>query len=230
MAIGGSTLILFIRMLQKDWKAFFKDEQIRGYYQMLSIGALLSVWWLWNKDTSPICNGIFCAISAMTTTGFFYHTPYDGFLSIIFLILSFIGGCAGSTSGGIKVFRIQILYRLTKNQLLKLVKPFGVFTTLYNHMTVSEASIFGIIASISLYIVGWFILSLLFTFFGHTFSDGIALGGSIITNSGLYLSPFVGNLNELCTEAKWVAIFGMLAGRFEFITLFVVLLMPFWRR
>lgn len=228
MIFGGSTLLLIVAVFQGDKKAYFKDDQIKGYYKFLAVTCFLTLLWLGSQEY--IVNSLFIAISAVTTTGFALYAPYDGYLSTLFLLASFVGGCSGSTAGGIKVFRLQILYRIAKNQTLHILKPYSFFLTLYNQKPVEESTITSLIMVIFFYIIGWMFFTLGLASLGYSLTDSFPLAASVITNSGLYLGSLVHNLDELTDGAKWLMMGGMLCGRFEFVTLLAVILMPFSRR
>ncbi|MGL4371818.1 MAG: TrkH family potassium uptake protein, partial [Alphaproteobacteria bacterium] len=114
MILGGSTLLLFVRVLTVDWKAYFCDSQTRAYLFLLSFFSTVAIFWLWRIQghhfSDAFGKGLFFAVSTMTTTGFeVHHNNNTGFLTVLSVLLIFIGGCTGSTSGGIKVFRFQVL-------------------------------------------------------------------------------------------------------------------------
>lgn len=224
MILGGSTLLLLVAFLSGNRREYVQDEQIRGYYKLLMITILLTVGWRASED--HIITNIFLAVSAMTTTGFAVGVPCDGFLSVLFFLASYIGGCSGSTSGGIKVFRLQIFYRITKNNILSLLNPYGYFPTFYNKLPVDESVVANIVTTVFVYVTGWLAFALGFAGCGHNFSQALSLSAGLVANSGMYFSEQV----VFTESSKWLAIVEMLCGRFEFITLVAVLMMPFWRR
>jgi trk system potassium uptake protein TrkH len=226
MGLGGSTLIVLISVLKGHRKRIVYDAQMRGYAKLLAVISVLTV--LWRGD-SPI-DSLFMAVSAVTTTGFALGAPYDGFCSTLFLMASFIGGCSGSTSGGIKVFRLQMLLGITKNQIFRVLRPYGVFLTFYNEKLVDESATTNLVTIIFFYMMGWLLVTFGLSCLGHGLLESFPLAASLITNSGLYLGTLVHHLDTLSTASKALSILAMLCGRFEFMTLLAVLMMPFLRR
>lgn len=226
MVLGGSTLSLSALLFKGDWRSLAFDEQIRGYFWVLALAGGLTIAWVWNSATYPIFDGLFMAVSAVSTTGFSFGNPHSGFLGILFLILCNMGACAGSTGGGVKIFRVQVLSRITRNQLLQLIRPFSVFLTFYNRTALNEAITMGLISTLFLYVFSWLLLGLGFSSLGYSAWDGFSLSSSFISNSGiafdklLLYSPM-----DLSPGAKWLGILAMFLGRLECVTLFVVLLM-----
>ena len=198
---------------------------------ILVIAGVFTILWVWGQTTSPICDGIFMTISALSTTGFAFGNPHSGFLGILFLILCNIGACAGSTAGGLKIFRIQVLFRITRNQLLQLMKPFSLFVTFYNRTAINEAIALGLVSTIFLYVVSWLGIGLGFSALGYSAWDGFSLSSSFITNSGIAFDQLLLHATgELTEGAKWLGMAAMFLGRLECVTFFVVLLMCFGRR
>jgi trk system potassium uptake protein TrkH len=227
MIFGGSTLILLLSFLQDRGQTYLRDDQIQGYGKLLGGTILCTV--LWNRFEA-VPESVLAAVSAVTTTGFDLGTPYDGFLMTLFLIVSYIGGCSGSTGGGIKVFRVQILYRVTKNQILSMINPYGFFVTLYNRSPVDQRVLTSLLVIIFFYAAGWLVFSLLFTAFGYSFADAFPLSAGLITNSGLHSGPLLRDPHSIMMAEKYCMILGMLCGRFEFMTLFAVISTPFWKK
>ena len=168
----------------------------------------------------------------MTTTGFELepHTKSKGFLTVLSVFLIFIGGCTGSTSGGIKVFRFQILYRVMRSQIYQLLHPHGVFIPIYNQRRVEDQVVLTILAFLALYLLCYALLALSFAFIGLDPETSLLTTASILTNTGIGFGPDTLEAISFPTSAKWLMILGMLLGRLEFIALIVVVTLPFWRR
>lgn len=233
MIIGASTLILFVRVATGDWKAYFRDSQIRAFLWTLFIAVTLVVFWRWRIQSLPFeeafYNGLFLTTSMMTTTGLEMTEDWGPFISIIFFILMFVGGCTGSTAGGIKIFRFQILYRVIKSQVHQLLHPHGVFIPVYNKKRVEDQVVYAIFAFFALYFFTWAFLSLGLSAFGLDPWSSFSISAGSISNTGIHLGDSYFDPMSLPTGAKWLVIFGMLLGRLEFITLIVVITLPFWR-
>ncbi|MGL4426151.1 MAG: TrkH family potassium uptake protein [Alphaproteobacteria bacterium] len=234
MILGGSTLLLFVRVLTVDWKAYFCDSQTRAYLFLLSFFSVFAIFWLWKVQghhfSDAFGRGLFFVVSTMTTTGFEVHHHHNpGFLTVLSVLLIFIGGCTGSTSGGIKVFRFQVLYRVMRSQIYQLLHPHGVFIPIYNKRRVEDQVVLAILAFLVLYFLSYAFIALSLAFVGLDPHASFLTTASVITNTGIGFGP--GNLEAIAfpTAAKWLMILGMLLGRLEFIALIVVVTLPFWR-
>lgn len=235
MILGGTTFSLIIGHYG-GYKKIWKDHQWRTYMRLLLFSSGLTVlYMLWKHPYEnnhlmssypsivQSLDGVFMAVSALTGVGFSLHGSNTGFLGFFFFLLSMIGGCSGSVSGGIKIFRFHILYAMAKNHILGILYPYGVFLTSYNAKEVTYKTLTSIMAIVFFYVVGWLIFGLGFTVFNREFSTALSLSGALITNSGL---SFGGNEMDLSLhlsigERYW-AILAMICGRFEFLTFLVV--------
>ena len=155
--LGSLPFIVYIKFLSGDKKIFFSDIQIKTFLKIMILSILiLSIYLgLVSSNQIDLRSVFFNVISILTGTGY-VNARYDdwgSFPIIIFLGLMFIGGCAGSTTCGIKVFRVQILYSFISNQLKKIIYPKGVFILKYNHNPVDDKFISSIISFIYMYLV-----------------------------------------------------------------------------
>ena len=144
----------------------------------------------------------------------------------------FIGGCAGSTTCGIKIFRIQILISLISNQLKKIIYPKGVIILKYDKTPVDNKFIASIIAFIYLYLVIFFIITALLTLTGLDFITSISGAATSISNVGPGLGSIIGpngNFSPLPDISKWILSIGMLLGRLELLAVLVLFFPSFWR-
>ena len=177
---------------------------------------------------------IFNVVSILTGTGYVTQ-EFDGwgsFALIFFLVLMFIGGCAGSTACGIKIFRIQILYLFFINQLKKIIYPRGVFVIKYDNNNVDNKFMSSIVSFIYLYIIIFFLLSALLSLSGLDFITSISGAATSISNVGPGLGSTIGpngNFSQLPDIAKWLLSLGMILGRLELFAILVLFLPSFWR-
>ena len=218
MILGGSTLLLLVQCIHRE-VSYCQDDEVRGYGKLLGVTFLATM--LWNQKVS-ILDNLLLATSAVTTTGVTLEgKASDHFLRLLFLLVGTIGGCSGSTAGGIKVFRLQILYRMAKSQIFRMLNPYRFFVTLYKGMPVEEKTLIALITVSFLYVMGWFLFALSFSSLGHSLEESFFFAMSFLSNSG----PSSG-LQTLSFFGKWLAILGMLCGRFEFVTLLAALCIP----
>tara|TARA_B100000795_G_scaffold266188_1_gene248997 strand:+ start:22 stop:462 length:441 start_codon:yes stop_codon:yes gene_type:complete len=145
----------------------------------------------------------------------------------------FIGGCAGSTTCGIKIFRIQILYIFLLNQLKKVIYPRGVFIMKYDENNVDDKFMASIISFIYLYIIIFFLITALLSLSGLDFITSISGAATSISNVGPGLGSIIGpngNFSQLPDISKWILSFGMILGRLELFAILVLFLPSFWRK
>ena len=144
----------------------------------------------------------------------------------------FIGGCAGSTACGIKIFRVQILYHFLINQLKKTIYPRGIFVMKYDQNNIDNKFIASIISFIYLYIIIFFIITALLSINGLDFVTSISAAATSISNVGPGLGNTIGpngNFSELSDFAKWILSVAMILGRLELFAILVLFLPSFWR-
>jgi trk system potassium uptake protein TrkH len=144
----------------------------------------------------------------------------------------FIGGCAGSTTCGIKIFRIQIIYSFISNQIKKVIYPKGVFVLKYDHSPVDNKFIASIISFIYMYLVIFFLIAALLSLSGLDFITAISGAATSISNVGPGLGSIIGpngNFSTLPDISKWILSVGMILGRLELFAILVLFLPSFWR-
>ena len=144
----------------------------------------------------------------------------------------FIGGCAGSTTCGIKIFRIQILYSFVVNQLKKIIYPKGIFVLKYNQNAVDDKFVASIISFIYIYFVIFFIITASLSLTGLDFITSISGAATSISNVGPGLGSIIGpngNFSSLPDISKWILTLGMILGRLELFAILVLFLPSFWR-
>tara|TARA_B100000686_G_C16179216_1_gene660120 strand:- start:183 stop:623 length:441 start_codon:yes stop_codon:yes gene_type:complete len=145
----------------------------------------------------------------------------------------FIGGCAGSTTGGIKIFRLLLLFRGAKTQIKKLTHPHGVFVTSFNEKPVDDGTYNSIMGFFFIYILVFIIASILLSFFNLDFLTSISAAASAISNVGPGLGNVIGpngNYSSIPNETKWILSITMLIGRLELFTVLVLLSGSFWKK
>jgi len=237
--LGSIPFIAYLKFLKGDKKIFFKDTQIKGLIYILIFSVILMFLYLMidNKEYSLIENlriSTFNVVSVLSGTG--YVTADFGswgkFPLIFFLFLMFVGGCAGSTTCGIKIFRFQILGYFILNQFKKLVYPHGVFFIKYNNEKISNTFIYSIITFIFIYFFIFFILATLLSLNGLDFVTAISGAASAISNVGPGLGEVIGpngNFSNLPNFSKLSLSLGMLLGRLELFAVLVLFFPSFWK-
>jgi len=177
----------------------------------------------------------FNVISILTGTGYVTQdfSDWGQFPLIYFLILMFIGGCAGSTACGIKIFRVQILYQFISNQLKKIIYPRGIFNIKYDKNNVDEKFMASIISFVFLYILIFFVITALLSINGLNFITAISAAATSISNVGPGLGEIIGpngNFAQLNDISKWILSLAMILGRLELFAVLVLFIPSFWRK
>ena len=148
-------------------------------------------------------------------------------------MIMFIGGCAGSTTGGVKIFRFQILFRGVRLQIKKLTQPHAVFLMKFNKKTVTENTYTSIISFFFIYILLFILSSVILSFLGLDFLTALSASASAISNVGPGLGEIIGpdgNFSSLSNPSKWALSLGMILGRLELFAILVLFIPSFWRK
>ena len=237
--LGSIPFISYLKFTQGNKKIFFQDVQIRGLIYLLIISIIIMFLYLLliNYESSlldKIRISSFNVISILSGTG--YVTDDFGlwgkFSLIFFLILMFIGGCAGSTACGIKIFRLQMLLLFLKNQIKKLISPNSVIITKYNNQKISDNFINSVIIFIFTFLFIFMIIAMLLSISGLDFITSISGAASSISNVGPGLGDLIGpngNYKDIPDISKWILSAGMLLGRLELFAVLVLFFPSFWR-
>ena len=237
--LGSIPFIAYIKFLSGKKKIFFTDTQISSFIKIIFFSILFLFFYLtiFYKGFSEVSlrSITFNVISILTGTGYVTQNfdDWGNFPLIYFLALMFIGGCAGSTTCGIKIFRIQILYSFLKSQLKKIIYPRGIFIIKYDNNNVDEKFMASIISFIYLYIIIFFIIAALLSLTGLDFTTSISGAATSISNVGPGLGELIGpngNFSQLPDFSKWVLSFGMILGRLELFAILVLFLPSFWQK
>ena len=237
--LGSIPFISYIKFLSGKKNIFYTDTQIKSFIKIIFYSIVILFFYLtiFNKSFSDVSlrSISFNVISILTGTGYVTQNfdDWGSFPLIYFLVLMFIGGCAGSTTCGIKIFRVQILYLFLKNQLKKIIYPRGIFIIKYDNNNVNEKFMASIIAFIYLYIIIFFIITTMLSLSGLDFTTSISGAATSISNVGPGLGELIGpngNFSQLPDFSKWILSFGMLLGRLELFAILVLFLPSFWQR
>ncbi len=236
---GSIPFIAYLKFLNGDKNVFLTDTQIKAFFKItiLSIIFLFFYLVLINKSFLEISlmSVSFNVISILTGTGYVTKdfSLWGNFPLAFFLILMFIGGCAGSTTCGIKIFRVQLLYLFLINQIKKIIFPRGVFSIKYGKNNINDKFMASVISFIYLYIIIFFIISALLSLSGLDFITSISGAATSISNVGPGLGEIIGpngNFAQLSDGSKWVLSLGMILGRLELFAILVLFIPTFWRK
>ena len=234
--LGSLPFIAYIKFLSGNRGIFFSDIQIKTFIKTIAFSTiLLMVYLILNNSSNLDIRSIFFnVISILTGTGY-VNAQFDnwgGFPLLLFLGLMFIGGCAGSTTCGVKIFRIQILWSFVGNQLKKIIYPKGIFVLKYDKNPIDNKFVSSIISFIYMYLIIFFIITALLSLTGLDFITSISGAATSISNVGPGLGSVIGpngNFSSLPDISKWILTLGMILGRLELFAILVLFLPSFWR-
>jgi trk system potassium uptake protein TrkH len=239
IVLGSIPFISYLKFAQGNKKVFFQDVQIKGLINLLLISILIMfLYLLFIGYESNILDKIrissFNVISILSGTG--YVTDdfglWGNFSLIFFLFLMFVGGCAGSTACGIKIFRLQMLVIFLKNQIKKLISPNSIIVSKYNNQKISDDFINSVIVFIFSFLFIFLIIAMLLSISGLDFLTAISGAASAISNVGPGLGGIIGpdgNYKSIPDLSKWILSIGMLLGRLELFAVLVLFFPSFWR-
>ena len=237
--LGSIPFISYLKFIRGNRKVFFEDVQVKGLIYLLLFSILIMFIYLFfiNYESNffdKVRISSFNVISILSGTG--YVTDDFGlwgkFSLIFFLLLMFVGGCAGSTACGIKIFRLQMLLIFLKNQVKKLISPNSVIVNKYNNQKISDEFINSVLIFIFTFLFIFLIISMLLSISGLDFITSISGAASAISNVGPGLGDMIGpngNYKDIPNISKWVLSFGMLLGRLELFAVLVLFFPSFWR-
>ncbi|MGF1726454.1 TrkH family potassium uptake protein [Photobacterium nomapromontoriensis] len=239
MFAGGLPFLLFVQALRKKApQALLKDAQVRGYtFLVLVTSFAVALWLTWTLDyhfIDAIRVSMFNIVSVVTTTGFGLDdfTAWGPFPTIVFAFIMLVGGCSGSTAGGIKIFRFQVAFALLRKQMMQLIHPSGVFMQRYNGRPVTDDIVRSVVALALTFILTIVIVASVLGMMGLDAVTSITGAVTAVANVGPGMGTIIGptgNFSTLPDLAKWTLSIGMLMGRLEILTILVVFFPAFWR-
>lgn len=238
MLLAGMNFALhFVAWHSFSLRPYFQDSEIRAYLGVLAVVVVITVYYLYLSDTfvsfgDALHNGLFQVVSIGTTTGFTTaeYFIWPGFLPVLLLFVSFIGGCAGSTGGGMKVIRFVLLIKQGRRELMRLIHPNAQLPVKVGKKVMSDRVVSAVWGFFAAY-TGCFLVVMLFLM--ATGLDQVTAFSAVaacINNLGPGLGAVGANYQELSDAAKWALSFTMLLGRLEIFTLLVLFTRSFWQR
>jgi trk system potassium uptake protein TrkH len=227
----------FVAFRSRDPRGYWHDSEFRFYVLLLSVVILLTVLGLYLTNTydtwqDALVNGLFQAVSIGTTAGFttaeFYNWP--GFLAILLLFASFVGGCAGSTGGGIKVIRLLLLIKQGMREISRLIHPSAQIPVRIGDKTISPRVVEAVWGFFALYVASFTVMYLALAATGLDLMTAFSAVAASINNLGPGLAGVGAHYADMHDMGKWILSFAMLLGRLEIFTLLVLLTPAFWQR
>jgi trk system potassium uptake protein len=238
MILGSVPFTLYVSTLRGNRGALIRDQQVQGL-----LGLLVATWivlgtWYWITTDLPWLDALrhvaLNVTSVVTTTGFALgdYSLWGNFSLMLFFYLGFIGGCSGSTAGGIKIFRFQVAYILLKASLNQLIHPRAVIKQKYNGHRLDEEIVRSILTFSFFFAITICVMALLLSLLGVDWMTALTGAAGTVSGVGPGLGEVIGpagNYATLPDAAKWILAGGMLLGRLEIITVLVLCMPAFWR-
>ena len=238
MLISGVNFALhFMAWRSQSLKSYLRDSEFKFYISLLMTVTIIVTLYLFFTSTyddwaSAFFNALFQSVSIGTTTGFttaeFYNWP--GFVAILLLFTSFVGGCAGSTGGGIKVIRFLLLIKQGTREILRLIHPSAQIPIRIGGNTVPYRVVDAIWGFFALYVASFIMMYLALAMTGLDLMTAYSAVAATINNLGPGLAGVGAHYADLNEPAKWILCFAMILGRLEIFTLLVILSPAFWAK
>ncbi|TDI60303.1 MAG: TrkH family potassium uptake protein [Alphaproteobacteria bacterium] len=238
MVLGSLPFVLYLQALRGRPLMLWRDTQVQWFFALATLAVFVMTLYRYVGGDVPILEALrftsFNIVSIMTGTGYAStdYGSWGGFAIGLFFLVMFVGGCAGSTSCGVKIFRIQVLFETARRQIQHLLQPHGIFTPKFNDKPIPPAVRDAVMNFFFLFFGCFVVLALCLSAFGLDFITAASGAGAALANVGPGLGEIIGptgNYASLPDGAKWFLMIGMLLGRLELIGILVLLSPTFWR-
>ena len=237
MLVGSLPFVLYLRALRGNARPLIRDDQVRLFLLIVIIAIFAVAYYRYETGAeigTALREAAFNVVSIITGTGYATadYGAWGSFGLMMFFFLMFVGGCAGSTTCGIKIFRFQVLYATAVTQVRRLLEPHGVYLAYYNRKPIPEEVSASVMAFFFLYVLSYAVIAIALGLIGVDFLTAASGAATAISNVGPGLGPTIGPSGTFATlsdGAKWILSAGMLLGRLELFTVVVLLLPSFWR-
>ena len=237
MLLAGMNFAMhFMSWRSLSIRPYLQDAEVRMYLSIMLILAVVTSGYLFLNHSfsfsESIRNGLFQTVSIATTTGFTTtgYAAWPGMLPVMLLFASFIGGCAGSTGGGMKVIRFLLLLKQGLREIMRLVHPNAQIPVKIGKKAMSDRVINSVWSFFSAYVASFALMLLILMGTGIDQVTAFSAVAACMNNLGPGLGDVALHYGDINDTAKWVLCFAMLLGRLEIFTLLVLLTPAFWRR
>jgi trk system potassium uptake protein TrkH len=238
MTLGSLPFVLYVQILKGSRRTLWLDRQVRSLLMLFFTTATLLTFWMAMRDPRELVDifraVLFNIVSIVTTTGFVSedYSAWGTTAIMTFFLLTFVGGCAGSTSGGMKIYRLLVAFELVRRTLHQLIRPHSVPPLRDGDHGVTDTLIASVLTFLFIYVATVCALTLALSLLGLDFITSLSGAATAVGNVGPGLGPMIGpagNFAPLPDSAKWLLAGGMLLGRLEMMTVLVVFSPAFWR-
>lgn len=239
MIAGAIPFVLYLQLISYRKFVFHRDEQIKVFMILLFFITVANTLWLAFRHEyflpEALAKSTFTIVSLLTTSGFssVNYTLWGGLSIGISFFLMYVGGCAGSSSGGMKIMRVVIVAKALINHLKTLTFPSGVFTLKFQNKKVNQPLLFNVMGFLCLYVVCNTVLAVLLALTGQDLLTSISGAAAAIGNIGPGLGSIIGPMggySDLNNSAKWLLMAGMVIGRLEIFAVLVIFSRKFWQK
>jgi trk system potassium uptake protein len=238
MLLGGMNFALhFLFFRRASFEPYRRDEEVRLYLALLGTGAVIATAYLLYSGVTgsfaeAMRQGIFQAVSIGTTTGYAtteFHL-WPGFLPLMLIFLSFVGGCTASTGGGMKVIRVLLLAKQGLREIQRLIHPHAHIAVKVNEKVMQNRVVEAVWGFMAAYILVFAVMVLLLMASGLDQITAFSAVAATLNNLGPGLGEVGSNYASINDFSKWALTLSMLLGRLEIFTVLVLLSPAFWRR
>ncbi len=236
LAAGLNFSLHYLAFKNKSIQAYKDDNESFSFIFITIFISILTILYIYQQtsemNTREIIRNTFYAVSISTTTGFTNanYFNYVGFLPILLILFSFVGGCAGSTAGGMKVIRVILLLKQGYRELIRLIHPNSKIKVKVGNSAINERTLETIWGFFAIYVFVFFTVMLLLMLSGLDFLTSFSAVAATINNLGPGQGEVINNYSNLTDVNKWILSFSMIVGRLEIFTLLVIFTPDFWRK
>ena len=236
LAAGLNFSLHYLAFKNKSIQAYKDDNESFSFIFITIFISILTILYIYQltseMNTREIIRNTFYAVSISTTTGFTNanYFNYVGFLPILLILFSFVGGCAGSTAGGMKVIRVILLLKQGYRELIRLIHPNSKIKVKVGNSAINERTLETIWGFFAIYVFVFFTVMLLLMLSGLDFLTSFSAVAATINNLGPGQGEVINNYSNLTDANKWILSFSMIVGRLEIFTLLVIFTPDFWRK
>ena len=238
MILSALPFVLYIKFIFQGRSSFLKDEQFVTFIGLLLAITLGLGVWLCHSSANSLLQSVhktsFHVVSILTTTGYRAedYTLWGAFATMAFFFITYLGGCAGSAAGGLKTIRSVVAFKGMLRQLKNLLYPRAVFSMIYQGRQVPHHVILSVFGFLGIYVALNVFLAIALSFAGLDFVSSVSAAGTAIANVGPGVGEVIGpggTYESISGRAKYLLCVGMLVGRLEILTAFVLLMKQYWR-
>lgn len=238
MMLGAIPFFLFVRLLNGHVQPLLRDRQVHFFLKfLLVVAVMITIYRVVKEGTAPLdafIHALFNVTSVVTTTGYASqdYSVWGPFVVVVFFFLTFVGGCSGSTSGGMKIFRFQLSMLLLREQMHRLLHPNAVIARSYNGRIISDEIVASSVAFSFIFLATLAVVAAILSILGLDLVTSLTGAVTALSNVGPGLGDTIGpagNFQTLPDAAKWVLMAAMLLGRLELLSVFVMFSRHFWR-